>query len=79
MTTQADRFAGARAVAETRVLTDTVKIYVPGTFDPDTWETLPDVVLWEGPGAVHPDEPKSVFDRGPNDAWFLLGPRIGFG
>ncbi|WP_153450703.1 DUF6093 family protein [Streptomyces smaragdinus] len=55
MTTSTDRFAAIRHLAETRVLTDTVKIYIPGTLDPDTWETLPDIVLWEGPGMVLPD------------------------
>ncbi|MEU2592993.1 DUF6093 family protein [Streptomyces albidoflavus] len=45
----------ARRVIEARVLTDQVKLFMPGTFDPDTWETTPDIVLWEGPGLLLPD------------------------
>ncbi|MFE0640144.1 DUF6093 family protein [Streptomyces sp. NPDC058877] len=60
MTMSADPLARARAVAEKRVCTDTVRIYIPGTFDPDTWETTPDIVLWEGVGAVLPDHASDV-------------------
>ncbi|MFC8895793.1 DUF6093 family protein [Streptomyces cinereoruber] len=60
MTTPADPLARARAVAEKRVCTDTVRIYIPGVFNPDTWESTPDVVLWEGAGAVLPDRAADV-------------------
>ncbi|MFJ4412984.1 DUF6093 family protein [Streptomyces sp. NPDC088925] len=50
----------ARRAVEARVLRDRVKVFQPGVFDPDTWETTPDVVLWEGPGAILPDRSPDV-------------------
>ncbi|MFD6343612.1 DUF6093 family protein [Streptomyces roseolus] len=60
MTTPADPLARVRELAEGRVCTDTVKVYIPGQFNPDTWETTPDIVLWEGPGAILPDRAADV-------------------
>ncbi|GHG05683.1 DUF6093 family protein [Streptomyces filamentosus] len=60
MTTPVDPLARARELAEARICTDTVKIYTPGVFNPDTWESTPHVVLWEGPGAILPDREADV-------------------
>jgi hypothetical protein len=47
-------------MVERRLLTDTVRFYKPGGTDPDTFEPLPDVVVWEGPGAIMPDHSTDV-------------------
>ncbi|WP_329127308.1 DUF6093 family protein [Streptomyces sp. NBC_01465] len=53
----------ARRVVEQRVLTDAVKIFIPGVFDPDTFEQTPDTIIWEGPGAILPDHGADVTVR----------------
>ncbi|MEW1700353.1 DUF6093 family protein [Streptomyces sp. NPDC091278] len=60
MTTPTDPLARVRELAEARVCTDRVRIYIPGNFNPDTWESTPDVVLWEGPGSILPDRAADV-------------------
>ncbi|MFF3976959.1 DUF6093 family protein [Streptomyces sp. NPDC001828] len=51
--------AAVTAIIEAKVLVDRVRIYIPGAVhvDPDTMKEVhdPDVVLWEGPGALLPD------------------------
>ncbi|MFD9792098.1 DUF6093 family protein [Streptomyces sp. NPDC059070] len=55
---------GVSAIIESRILTDEVRIYIPGAVhvDPDTLKETrdPDVVVWEGPGAVLPDRSPDV-------------------
>jgi hypothetical protein len=53
--TSGSPYERARQLAEEKALTDRVKIFIPGVFDPDTFEQLPDTVIWEGPGAIRPD------------------------
>ncbi|MFE9553111.1 DUF6093 family protein [Streptomyces sp. NPDC006703] len=47
------------AIVEAKVLVDRVRLYIPGVVhvDPETMKEVhdPDVVLWEGPGALLPD------------------------